>query len=171
MVKIGLQLKAFLECCTDLEPEEKGEFRWHLKLKCANCGEVTENFVYVTPAESQEVKGGRGSANCVIKCKLCSRENSLDIVDDSEKAYTMADNNGFKTIVTFDCRGVEPVEFSPRNGWKCKGYKEDEEGEGSTTGTVFEDVDLSDLEWADYDEKSEESTCISELEFKFVKVK
>ena len=43
------------------------------------------------------------------------------------------------------------------------GYKEDEdEGEGGRlTGTEFSDVDLTDLEWADYDEKSNESTVIS----------
>ena len=41
------------------------------------------------------------------------------------------------------------------------GYTEDEEGEGRNTGTVFTDVDLTELEWADYDEKSNESTVIS----------
>ena len=42
----------------------------------------------------------------------------------------MKDNNRLKTIVVFDCRwpvhldmqshprGLEPVDFSPRNGWK-----------------------------------------------------
>ena len=34
------------------------------------------------------------------------------------------------------------------------GWKEDEEGEGGETGTVFEDVDLTEKEWADYDERS-----------------
>ena len=29
--------------------------------------------------ESQPLKGGRGSASLVIKCKLCSRENSIGI--------------------------------------------------------------------------------------------
>jgi hypothetical protein len=37
---------------------------------------------------------------------------------DSLATYNFADSNKFKTIVVFDCRGVEPVEFSPRNGWK-----------------------------------------------------
>jgi hypothetical protein len=43
------------------------------------------------------------------------------------------------------------------------GYKEeeDEEGEGRETGTQFTDVDLTELEWADYDEKSGLSTVIS----------
>ena len=30
----------------------------------------------------------------------------------------MSDNNKFKTMVVFDCRGLEPVDFSPREGWK-----------------------------------------------------
>ena len=91
----------------------------------------------------------------------------------------MKDNNKAKTIVVFDCRGLEPVDFSPRMGWKVgkglclyltvpltvpyndyvivlkvSGWKEDDDGEGGESGTVFEDVDLTDKEWADYDERS-----------------
>ena len=50
-------------------------------------------------------------------------------------------------------------------------FKENEDGEGEVTSTIFSDVDLTDKEWADYDEKSDESTCISEFEVKFVTVK
>jgi len=32
-------------------------------------------------------------------------------------------SNRFKTIVAFDCRGLEPIDFSPRNGWTVKGFK------------------------------------------------
>ena len=38
-------------------------------------------------------------------------------------SYDMLDNNKFKTIVIFDCRGLEPVDFDPRDGWKSQGYK------------------------------------------------
>ena len=31
------------------------------------------------------------------------------------------------------------------------GYVEDDEGEGKLTGTEFSDVDLTELEWAEYD--------------------
>merc|ERR1711874_931111 len=117
------------------------------------------------------LKGGRGQASSLVKCKMCSRENSIDIIPDSVASYNMEDNNQFKTMVVFDCRGLEPVEFAPRNGWKARGYKEDDDGEGSETGSTFGDVDLSEKEWADYDEKSGESTVISEMEFKFVPVK
>ena len=74
---------------------------------------------------------------------------------------------------------------------QASGYKEDDDGEGSETGgmivnpnvgcnritfntilgSTFGDVDLSEKEWADYDEKSGESTVISEMEFKFIPVK
>ena len=61
-------------------------------------------------------QGGRGEANLVSKCKLCSRENSIDLVADSVASYDAADPNSWKTVVVMDCRGMEPVEFSPRNG-------------------------------------------------------
>ena len=54
------------------------------------------------------------------------------------------------------------------SGWK---ESEDDDEEGRESGSVFEDVDLTELEWADYDERSGESTVISEIEVKFVTVK
>ena len=65
------------------------------------------------------------------------------------------------------------MDFSPRDGWKARGWKEaeDEDEEGRETGTEFDEVDLTEKEWADYDEKSEESTLISEIEVQFVTVK
>ena len=42
---------------------------------------------------------------------------SLYLISDTEEnitAYTADDSDSFKTIVVFECRGVEPVEFSPR---------------------------------------------------------
>lgn len=56
---------------------------------------------------------------------------------------------------------------------KVRGWKEseDEADEGSETGTEFTDVDLTDKEWAEYDERSGESVLISELEVNFVTIK
>ena len=44
--------------------------RWYLKLKCANCGEVPDKWQYVDQTEKQPLKGGRGEACAVIKCKV-----------------------------------------------------------------------------------------------------
>ena len=49
--------------------------------------------------------------------------------------------------------------------------EDEDEEEGRETGTVFNDVDLTEKEWADFDEKSNESTCISEFEINFIKLK
>lgn len=76
--------------------------------------------------------------------------------------YTSNDQNKFKTIVTFDCRGIEPVEFSPAEGWLVKVEE---------SGKAFNDVDLSEKEWADYDDRANQSVGIYELESQFVKVK
>ena len=102
---------------------------------------------------------------------MCGRENSIDILPDTITSYNISDNNKHKTLVVFDCRGLEPVDFSPRDGWTVRGWREEDDDEGRESGTVFSDVDLSDGEWCDYDEKSEESTMISEIEVKFVTVK
>ena len=59
-------------------------------------------------------------------------------------AYDIENSDKFATITTIECRGLELVGFEPREGWKAK---------GAESGTVFEDVDLTDGDWADYDEK------------------
>lgn len=67
-----------------------------------------------------------------------------------------------KTIVQFDCRGLEPLAFSPRSGWivKC-----------SEGGPTFTDVDLSDDDWVEYDTKNDVPVGVSEFQFDFIKLK
>lgn len=76
--------------------------------------------------------------------------------------YTEEDSGKFKTIVAFDCRGIEPVEFSPRTGWIAKAID---------GGATFEEIDLSEDDWADYDEKKGNSVGISEFKSQFIKLK
>jgi len=159
MVKIALQLSAQLENVTDLTAEGE-DFRWYLKLRCSHCNEETPEFVYLTRSESQPVKGGRGSASLVLKCKLCMRDHTIDIITDSLKSYRAEDVPSFKTVVAFDCRGVEPITFEPRMGWTVKGVE---------SNSLFTAVDLTALDWADYDEKAQTSVGIYELASRFVR--
>lgn len=76
--------------------------------------------------------------------------------------YSNEDQGKFKTIVLFDCRGLEPVDFLPTKGWIVK--VED-------SSTVFSEVDLSEKEWVEYDDKINQSIGIYEFESKFIKVK
>ncbi|XP_065070020.1 UPF0587 protein v1g245604-like isoform X10 [Rhopilema esculentum] len=103
MVHIALEIKADMESVTSLTPEGE-DFRWYLKLKCLNCGEESKAFVYLTLIDSVPLKGGRGHASVVSKCKLCSRENSIDIVKDSYKPY-----NAVKIFSAFHLVFVHPL--------------------------------------------------------------
>jgi len=48
--------------------------------------------------------------------------------------YNNDKNEEFQTIVKFECRGLEPIDFDPRIGWCC-----------SSTGSDlnFEEIDLN----------------------------
>lgn len=78
------------------------------------------------------------------------------------ETYTQDDSGKFKTIVIFDCRGAEPVEFSPRAGWIAKAVD---------GGQSFDNIDLSEDDWVDYDEKNGNSVGIYEFASKFIKLK
>ncbi|GAB1288718.1 CXXC motif containing zinc binding protein [Apodemus speciosus] len=134
MGKIALQLKATLENVTNLRPVGE-DFRWYLKMKCGNCGEISEKWQYIRLMDSVALKGGRGSASMVQKCKLCARENSIEILSSTIKSYNADDNEKFKTIVEFECRGLEPVDFQPQAGFAAEGVE---------SGTVFSDINLQE---------------------------
>ncbi|XP_022344576.2 CXXC motif containing zinc binding protein-like [Crassostrea virginica] len=163
MVKIALQLKADLENLTNFRAQGE-DFRWYLKLKCSNCNEETPEFVYLSLDENTPVKGGRGHASLVMKCKLCGRENHIDIVRDSLKPYSEKDVGKFSTVVIFDCRGIEPIDFSPRAGFVAEGVE---------SGTPFTEIAFNegDSDWVDYDEQASQSVGIYNIEHKFVVVK
>lgn len=93
----------------------------------------------------------------VVKCKLCSRVNSVDIVEGSMKPYTSQDSEQFKAFLQMDCRGLEPIDFFFGPGFKVT----------AESGTVFQDVNLEEAEWVEYDEKSSESIGIYSLEHRF----
>lgn len=82
MVKIALQIKATLEYIDKLYTNHP-YYQWFLKLKCGSCGEVTEKFHDLTEAEKIPQKHNRSETNLLIKCKLCSRENSMDVIEGS----------------------------------------------------------------------------------------
>ncbi|KAF6719735.1 UPF0587 protein C1orf123-like [Oryzias melastigma] len=164
MVKFGLQFKATLENVTNVRALGE-DFRWFLKLKCGNCGEIPDKWQYVTLVENVPLKGGRGHASMVQKCKLCARENSIVRLLMFTQLLLFVwmkaeDNETFKTMVQFECRGLEPVDFQPQAGFAA---------EGAETGTPFLEVNLLEKDWTDYDEKAKESVGIYEVTHRFIK--
>ncbi len=76
------------------------------------------------------------------------------------RSYTDEDNQSFVPILAMECRGIEPFAFHPMGGEFIV------ESEG---GVKFDgdDVDLSEGDWADYDENNDQAVTISEFESKF----
>ena len=74
-------------------------------------------------------------------------------------------DNDWKKIATFECRGIEFVEFLPEHGFSAL---------SSVSETVFgeaggeEPIDLTEGDWAGYDEEADESVGIYEFQARFV---
>ncbi|CAO3653160.1 unnamed protein product [Cunninghamella blakesleeana] len=158
-MKLGLYLRAELENVTDLVPVDG--YEWHFKIKCTGCREVDENWITFNREDEYDITHSRGTANLVMKCKFCKKESSAQF-EPNTKTIPYTKSGEFQKIAVFDVRGLEMVEFSPRDSWRAN---------GSESGTLFEDIDLIENEWADYDEKSGEPVGISNIEAKFEKEK
>lgn len=76
--------------------------------------------------------------------------------------YNAEDSGKFKTIVSFDCRGVEPIDFLPKAGWIVR---------ATENGQTFVNVDLSEDDWVEYDNKNKFSVGIYDFESGFIKLK
>lgn len=99
------------------------------------------------------MSGSRGEANFVWRCKNCKRESSATI-QAAPTPYEQSEPAKARRMLLFDCRGLEFVEFVPEGEWLA---------EGSESGTKFEDIELADGEWYDYDEKTGEEVSIGDL--------
>ena len=58
-----------------------------------------------------------------VQCKFCDKQGNITVVPGRDKPYTFEDSESgkFVPIGCFDCRGIETVEFSFRDGWAAEG--------------------------------------------------
>ncbi|CAO2594469.1 CXXC motif containing zinc binding protein [Lemmus lemmus] len=110
MGKIVLQFKVTLDNITNLWPMDEDSW-WYLKMKCGNCGEISEKWQHIRLMDSVALKGG--SAFMVPKYELCVQENAIEILSSTIKSYNTEDNEKFKTIVAFEPWSLEPMASSP----------------------------------------------------------
>ncbi|TFK30356.1 DUF866-domain-containing protein [Coprinopsis marcescibilis] len=155
MVFLQLKIKAELENVTDLVPASD-DFEYFFQVKCNSCNEIHPKFVAINRKEEREVSGGKNAtAHFVWKCGLCKRESSAKFDVASPVKPFSADANQLQRLLTIECRGLEFIGFDPRGTWKCV---------GAESKTVFDDVDLTEGEWNDYDEKSKLPVGVSNIE-------
>lgn len=167
MVNYHLMITAEVENVSSIQPMggcDDPNFTYYFKLKCGNCGEVTEKETYVVLGDVVPIPKSRGQANLVQKCKFCGRDGTITMIQGSGRPLTGDDCEAGKyaPLMSFDCRGLEPFEYSfGGDQWKVE----------TTAGTVFENVDLSVGDWAEYDEKGNMPVSVSNLKSRFDVVK
>lgn len=170
MVLYSLKMKATFQNVKSLYTTD--QYDWFLKMKCSTCGEDSGRGWHAVNAGAEyEPKGKHHSVNFKRKCKLCSQEGTLSIVKDSVKSVTAeapeqgsSESNvsvvGFSELVQFDCRGLEPVEFMPTEGWIVV----------TMFGTTFENVDFPEKEWVGYDARGKQPAGVFNFESRFDRV-
>lgn len=156
MVKYILQAKAELENVSEVEPLDTVEnpFEYTFKIACGSCHQQHNKLVEINRFEQYEIPGSRGDASFVFKCQDCKKSHSASIERTKEK-IVIGEKNNWVTLLNIDARGIEFLDFSPIGQWTCIGQK----------GSRFNDVDLEDLEWYDFDEDMSQEVSITDVKF------
>lgn len=96
----------------------------------------------------------------IKKVKRKGGKSKGDAEVDVPRDLTSEDSGEFVPVLAMECRGLEPYAFHPMGG---------EFRVVSQGGVAFEEgVDLSEGDWADYDEENDLSVSINEFEAKIV---
>ncbi|KIY65140.1 DUF866-domain-containing protein [Cylindrobasidium torrendii FP15055 ss-10] len=159
MVVLQLWIKAELENVTDLQPATD-DFEYFFKVKCTSCNEVHPKQVSVNRTEEYELASGKAKANFVWRCGMCKREHSASFNPAEKITPYNAENAQFGPLLKIECRGLEFIDFDPSGIWKVTGVGK---------GTKFNEVDLNEGEWTDYDEKAALPVGVSEVESKWTR--
>jgi len=63
-------------------------------------------------------------------------------------------------ILELECRGCEFVEFKPDGNWEARGID---------SNTPFREIDLTDGDWFDYDEKKAAEVAVKDMKWAIVR--
>ncbi|PHT35241.1 hypothetical protein CQW23_27041 [Capsicum baccatum] len=166
MVNFLLSIMADLENLTDLQPQggcTDDNFRYHFKLKCGKCGEITQKETYVSLVETVPLPIGKGNTHLIQKCKFCCRDGTVTMITGRGRPLTHEDSEANKSapLMLFECRGYEPLDFVFRGEWQAVSVSSSLLS-ALLDGTKFTGIDLSGgEEYVDYDEKGGYPVMIS----------
>lgn len=129
-------------------------------------GDASRERVTFTAAEEVPLPGSRGVAHLAIKWDRASKHAASASVEGTDikgvtRAVTQDDSDGWGgPVAVVEARGLDLVGFHPATGFRVE----------STSGAVYEDVDLSD-DWCEFDDKLGESVGVYGLEGRWEVVK
>ena len=130
----------------------------------------TKEGITISEEDVLELDSSKGDANFVMKWSGSNQQAYIKIIKNKliHDKYTCNNSNSgsFVNILGLECRNLEISKWHPSIDFIAYG-KEDSNGDA----TVFDEVDLSDLDdgWCDYDEKTNESVSITNLQYEIVK--
>merc|ERR1711934_463972 len=172
MSHIALFVKADVDGIEAFAPCE--DHVWCIDVKNSQ-GEEFRTEVMVDPTNEEDLEGSKGTCNFQLKWEGSRKASYMNFVSNKNvkaeytawvfaritqclQAVDSDDSGCWVPIVAWECRGLEPVKWHPQGNFTARG----------TTGTSFDDVDLSNPDgWDDYDDDAQVPTMIMELEWKF----
>ncbi|KAL8274852.1 hypothetical protein Esti_001204 [Eimeria stiedai] len=139
MVRLLLRMKAELENVESIEFPP--DYTFNLDVTQSG-GTEERKGVTLSASEAFEIPNSRGTANLILKFGGSKQPATINVehVKGVTRPYTAADSGKFVPIVSFECRGMEPISWTPTSGCVVRGEK-----------TQFSNVDLAE-DWAEFDE-------------------
>jgi hypothetical protein len=112
----------------------------------------------VTSDDVFPLEGSRGDANFLIKWPYANDQSYIKFITHKalKSSYSEENSSEFVTILAMECRNIEISAWQPSTDFTVT----------STGGFTFDPVDLSDRDWADYDEENDLSVSVSNLEYR-----
>ena len=162
MVKFFLKTKAELTNVTALEPVDYPgtPFEYTFRIECTKCREVHGKPITINRYEQHEITGSKGEASFVFRCKSCKSEHFAQI-SRTKESLTSETAGEWVRILEIDARGADFIEFIPEGRWSCKALN---------SKSSFDDVDLEDGEWYDYDDDRGEEVSVTEFRWEIARV-
>lgn len=161
MVKLYVKARAELSNVTNLEPLDTAEspFEYTFTIQCTSCRTTHDKPVNINSFEQHDITGSKGLASFVFRCRECKAEHSTLLTRTKQK-LTLEDNGKWVKLVELDSRGMDFLEFIPEGRFQCV---------GAESGTKFDEVDLEELEWYDYDDSKNQEVSVTEAQFEIAR--
>ncbi|XP_059595804.1 uncharacterized protein LOC104880296 [Vitis vinifera] len=124
MPRVVLLASAHLHNVAFLQPEggrDDEEMNYFFRLKCEQCGWISENEVCVNMAVQEHAPGSsrrNSRVNLSLKCEGCERQGTITLVLGNGRPLRVDDCTNVPLMV-FDCNGTFPVYYSFNGGWSA----------------------------------------------------
>lgn len=151
-----VKFKAELEGIKQLIPISNNE--WRLDIRSSDNDVDVRKDITISGSDVIALEGSRGEAHYVMKWPGSKHQSYMKIIDVKNVTgrYASEDSGKWLTILGLECRGIEPTRWIPGSDFIAE----------SDGGHYFESVDLSERDWAEYDEDNDLSVSITNVECK-----